>query len=342
MNELNSTPESGWDQLRPIIDETMDGLNERDREVVLLRFFENRPLAEIGTKLRLSPDAARMRIDRALEKLRTRLATRGIASTSAALAAAFVSQSAMAAPTGLVGKVALGALSQSGVATAATFGLFKILTSGLVGSLGVGFAVYEIKQIDPPPVLAAAPLYAGGVAGSPGVTGASAASSPAAAPAEMPPTAGVRRTTDDFGWPQVSAFAGDQNPRQTHTFVQFRARVAQDPEFRAVVIEFAQYIEYRRDLVQWTAVNAITRRLQATPTPLTEEQANKLVVLLRDSLLRLKYPFTFDLGYGAGLFCSNIGSALTQRIYNQAGEFLSEPQVAVLRQLQRHATAQSD
>jgi len=150
MNELNSTPEPGWDQLRPIIDEAMDELNEREREAILLRFFENLPLAEVGAKFSSSPDAARMRIDRALDKLRGSLAKRGIASTSVALAAIFASQSGLAAPSGLVAKIVAGVLGQAGTLTTATLGLWKILTGVAIAALGTGFVVYEAKHIHSP------------------------------------------------------------------------------------------------------------------------------------------------------------------------------------------------
>jgi RNA polymerase sigma factor (sigma-70 family) len=150
MNELHSTPEPGWDQLRPIVDEAMDELNEREREAILLRFFENLPLAEVGAKFSLSPDAARMRIDRALDKLRGLLAKRGIASTSVALAAIFASQSGVAAPSGLVAKIVAGVLSRAGTLTTATVGLWKILTGVAIAALGTGLVVYEAKQIHSP------------------------------------------------------------------------------------------------------------------------------------------------------------------------------------------------
>src|SRR5882672_2564349 len=71
MNEIlqSSAPETDWDRLRPVLDDVMLQLNEADREAVLLRFFEGRPFADVGAKLRLSEDAARMRVERALDKM---------------------------------------------------------------------------------------------------------------------------------------------------------------------------------------------------------------------------------------------------------------------------------
>jgi RNA polymerase sigma factor (sigma-70 family) len=45
-------------------------LAESDREAILMRYFEKRQLREIGERLGLSEEAARKRVDRALEKLR--------------------------------------------------------------------------------------------------------------------------------------------------------------------------------------------------------------------------------------------------------------------------------
>lgn len=90
--------EPAWEQLRPVIDETLQELDEKDRTVLLLRFFNGRSLAEIGAMIALSENAARMRLERALDKLRARLASRGITSTTAALSLTLASQPVTAVP----------------------------------------------------------------------------------------------------------------------------------------------------------------------------------------------------------------------------------------------------
>lgn len=67
MQECQNTQgmEADWNQLRPQLDGALDELYDRDRLAVLLRYFENRPFAEIGAALRVSEDAARVRVDRA-------------------------------------------------------------------------------------------------------------------------------------------------------------------------------------------------------------------------------------------------------------------------------------
>jgi RNA polymerase sigma factor (sigma-70 family) len=110
-------PEPAWEELKPVLDTVMHELNESDRNAVLLRYFEGRPLAEVGVKLGLTEDAARMRLGRALEKLRQRLARRGIASSSAALAGLLAQQTISAAPAGLAMNVAGAALASVTTAT---------------------------------------------------------------------------------------------------------------------------------------------------------------------------------------------------------------------------------
>lgn len=66
--------DANWEQLRPVLDSAMDALTESDRPVELLRFFEKSSYREIATTLEVSYYAARMRTERAFEKLRALLA----------------------------------------------------------------------------------------------------------------------------------------------------------------------------------------------------------------------------------------------------------------------------
>ena len=90
MENLNQTPESEelWGQIVPFLNEAMSQLGEKDRNALLLRFFRNKNLREVGRALGTSEDAAQKRIGRALEKLRLALARRGVATPAAALAVA--------------------------------------------------------------------------------------------------------------------------------------------------------------------------------------------------------------------------------------------------------------
>src|ERR1051326_2950082 len=76
MNQLlhSGSAEPEWAELRPVLDDAMGVLDEADRGALLLRFFQGLDFRSVGTALGLSEDAARMRVSRALEKLRQLLA----------------------------------------------------------------------------------------------------------------------------------------------------------------------------------------------------------------------------------------------------------------------------
>ncbi len=171
MHELTheTTPAADWERLRPVIDEALHSLDERDREAVLLRFFEGRAFAEVGQNLRLSEEAARKRVERALEKMQAALAQRGVRSTAAALGLALAGQAGVAAPAGLAASAttaalaAAGAAGAGGVAAAVSFMTITKITAGLaaVMALGaVGAGVFEVGQAREPKavVAAAAPV----------------------------------------------------------------------------------------------------------------------------------------------------------------------------------------
>jgi RNA polymerase sigma factor (sigma-70 family) len=107
----HSAPE--WEHLRPMLDQVLGELGECDRDAVLLRFFDGRPFGEIGAQLRLSENAARMRVQRALDKLHALLARRGVSSTTAALGTVLAGQASAAAPAGLAASVTTIAVAGS-------------------------------------------------------------------------------------------------------------------------------------------------------------------------------------------------------------------------------------
>lgn len=174
----HATADSGpdWERVRLHLDAALDELGEQDRVAVLLRFFEDQPFAAVGAALKISEDAARMRVGRALEKLRVALGRRGAASTASALALMLAEQAGATAPPGLASSISAAALAAgaggtagatvaSGVATALAKSVFtmgttaKILAGvGAVAALaGVWFAW---PQPNPPAPASAATVAA--------------------------------------------------------------------------------------------------------------------------------------------------------------------------------------
>src|SRR5262249_9534633 len=95
-----------------------------------------------GVKLGVSEDAARKRVDRALEKLRGLLARRGVTSTSAALVLVLGTNTVATAPAGMVASIAGAAIASTAVSTGGTLTILKImaiskLKVGLIGAVVV-------------------------------------------------------------------------------------------------------------------------------------------------------------------------------------------------------------
>lgn len=120
-----SAPETEWEKLRPALDAAMHELKESDREAVLLRYFENRPFTEVGAKLGLNENAARMRVERALEKLRNIFTKRGI-TTATALASVISANAIQIAPANLAATLTTASIATAGTGT---FTLLKIMTA---------------------------------------------------------------------------------------------------------------------------------------------------------------------------------------------------------------------
>src|SRR5947207_11676158 len=67
---LNESESEVWPQIAPLLDAAMAGLSQADHDAVALRFFDGKRLKEIGAALGASEDAAKMRVNRAVAKLR--------------------------------------------------------------------------------------------------------------------------------------------------------------------------------------------------------------------------------------------------------------------------------
>lgn len=153
-----------WQRVRPVLDEVIGELGEGEREAILLRFFEGRDYTSIGAKLNLAANTARMRVERALDKLRERLERRGLRSTSAALATALAQQAVVAAPAGLAATVTGAALAggtalagaalvgtTSGTATVAAGASFMSITKlqiGLASAVAIAGATGFVVQAE--------------------------------------------------------------------------------------------------------------------------------------------------------------------------------------------------
>ena len=120
---LNETSPAVWEQLAPLLDEAMTALGETDRNVLALRFFENKTAQEIGRVFQMNEDAAQRRVTRAIEKLRKFFVKRGIILPAAALTAAISANSVKAAPAALIKTTTAVALAKGATASASTLSI---------------------------------------------------------------------------------------------------------------------------------------------------------------------------------------------------------------------------
>jgi uncharacterized protein (TIGR03435 family) len=100
-----SPPEAIWAELSPHLDNAMAHLGATDRDALVLRYFQNKSLSEVGEALGVEERAAQKRVTRALEKLRKLFSKRGVTLTAALIAGAVSANSVQAAPVGLAATV---------------------------------------------------------------------------------------------------------------------------------------------------------------------------------------------------------------------------------------------
>jgi RNA polymerase sigma factor (sigma-70 family) len=107
-------PNDCWLEIAPLLDDGLASLADKDRSAILLRFFEDRSWNEVGIALGTHENAARVRVNRALEKLRSWFAGRGVVLPAAALASALLANAVQAAPAGSApASLAAGALAEA-------------------------------------------------------------------------------------------------------------------------------------------------------------------------------------------------------------------------------------
>lgn len=149
-------PEPAW--IAAELEDAMDDLPNEDRDALVLRFLDNRPLREVGTELGISEEAARKRVGRALEKLRGIFGKRGVALSAGLLSTTLTGQAATVAPAALGATITATALSQLAAVSTATIAtihttsimttLFNLKTAAVV--LGVaavtGTSTYLAKE----------------------------------------------------------------------------------------------------------------------------------------------------------------------------------------------------
>jgi RNA polymerase sigma factor (sigma-70 family) len=154
MNDMNATA-NDWTQIEPLLDDAMAALDETDRSAILLRYFENRNLREVGESLKISDDAAQKRVSRAVERLREFFSKRNAAIGASGLAVLISANAVQATPIGLATTIsATAVLTGTAVHTSTVIAATKtiamttlqktIIVTTLVAAVGIG--IFEVRQ----------------------------------------------------------------------------------------------------------------------------------------------------------------------------------------------------
>jgi uncharacterized protein (TIGR03435 family) len=123
---LNEADQSEvWEKLAPHLEAAMDKLSQRDRALLVLRFYENKSGPEAAALLGIREDAAHKRVTRAIEKLRKFFVKRGVTLTATAIAGAVSANSVQAAPVALAKTISAVAVAKGAAATTSTLTLVK-------------------------------------------------------------------------------------------------------------------------------------------------------------------------------------------------------------------------
>ena len=132
MQSLVTESESDhWAQIAPLLSAAMAELGEKDHDAIVLRFFNGRSFKEVGQSFGASEEAAKKRVNRALEKLRAFFEKRGVSSTVAIIGGALSANSVHAAPVALAKSVTAVAITKGAVASGSTMtiieGVLKVM-----------------------------------------------------------------------------------------------------------------------------------------------------------------------------------------------------------------------
>src|SRR5438309_5022889 len=154
MHAMNATT-ADWTHIEPLLDEAMHALDDTDRTAVLLRFFENKSLREVGETLGTSDDTARKRVNRAIEHLREFFAKRGVTVGASGLVVVISANAVQAAPLGLAVTISsAAALAGTAVSTSTAIAATRTIAMttlqktiiGATLAAAIGTGIYEAHR----------------------------------------------------------------------------------------------------------------------------------------------------------------------------------------------------
>lgn len=270
-----------WSEMEPALNEALISLGPDDRNAVLLRFFQKKSLRETGEIMGLSEDAARMKVSRAVDKMRRHFKRRGFALSAGALATYLSANATQAAPAACIsaamqlgnvfaagttagaasaGVSAVAARLMASAANTQVATLFhgvsrtlllnqaKVVVSAALGTALVGIGVAKV-----------APLFAGGSTVLPPRIAASFPRVPSSAPGEIPVSA---QALDQKANLPLKAQPGDLNVVRTVSDSASQSALPSTKPFKLSAVKIKTGTVTSRESVRGQEVNALSTDLR--------------------------------------------------------------------------------
>ena len=149
-----------WTTIEPLLDEAVESLDAVDRHAILLRYFQNKSLREVGVALGTTDDAAQKRVSRALDQLRAFFHQRGVAVSAAAFATQLSANAILTAPAALGGMVCSAVFSGAVIATGASVTFMSLAPKALVAGSVAALVALVVHQVASRPTPSPAPVAA--------------------------------------------------------------------------------------------------------------------------------------------------------------------------------------
>ena len=149
-----------WTMIEPLLDEAVESLDAVDRHAILLRYFQNKSLREVGVALGTTDDAAQKRVSRALDQLRAFFHQRGVAVSAAAFATQLSANAILTAPAALGGMVCSAVFSGAVIATGASVTFMSLAPKALVAGSVAALVALVVHQVASRPTPSPAPVAA--------------------------------------------------------------------------------------------------------------------------------------------------------------------------------------
>jgi hypothetical protein len=151
LNQLGDHAPANLAPVAPILDDAINQLGSEDRKAILLRYFEQRDFRSVGEALGSNEEAARKRVNRALEKLHRLLKRRGVTLSAATLGAALGAQAVTSAPTGMAAAITISAIATAAGTGTVSITILQLMTmtklqTGIIGAIVLAAAIPLVVQ----------------------------------------------------------------------------------------------------------------------------------------------------------------------------------------------------